>query len=195
MAAARDGAECASISTSRVWISAMRCGSCAVSASSSSCVRSVWALSTTSSRLSGPLGASCASRPMRQRGGNSIVPCSAPMSPVMTLNSVDLPVPLRPTSPTREPGVIRADAFSSSARPAMRTVRSSMTSMRALWPSARADATLAAAPAAQPSALATALPLVMVSAGPLRSRVRSFGSASTFSIAPTMACAASGSPR
>src|SRR5208282_4735894 len=45
------------------------------------------------------------------------------------------------------------------------------------------------------SASATALPQVLVSAGPPRSRVRSFGSASTFSIALTMAAAASASPR
>ena len=32
--------------------------------------------------------------------------------PVMTLKSVDLPVPLRPTRPTRAPGVIRAEASS-----------------------------------------------------------------------------------
>jgi hypothetical protein len=47
----------------------------------------------------------------------------------------------------------------------------------------------------QASASAMALPQVTVSAGPLRSRVRSFGSASTVSIAETMALAASGSPR
>ena len=40
IAAARAGAECAPMSASRVWISAMRCGSCAVSASASSAVRS-----------------------------------------------------------------------------------------------------------------------------------------------------------
>src|SRR5215211_322912 len=45
------------------------------------------------------------------------------------------------------------------------------------------------------SASATALPAATVSAGPLRSRVRSFGSARTRSIALTMAAAASASPR
>ena len=45
------------------------------------------------------------------------------------------------------------------------------------------------------SAAATALPQVTVSAEPLRSRVRSLGSASTRSMAPTMARAASASPR
>src|SRR5207245_346500 len=60
MAAARGGAECASISTSRFWISAMRCGSRAVSASRSSASRSASALSTISIRLSGPSGASWA---------------------------------------------------------------------------------------------------------------------------------------
>ena len=77
IAAARAGAACAPMSASRVWISAMRCGSCAVSASASSAVRSVSAASTTSIRLSGPPGASCASRPMRARAGMSIAPCSS----------------------------------------------------------------------------------------------------------------------
>ena len=40
MAAARAGAECAPMSASRVWISAMRCGSLAVSASASRALRS-----------------------------------------------------------------------------------------------------------------------------------------------------------
>src|SRR5665213_3306891 len=139
--AARAGAAWAPISASLVWISAMRCGSCAVSASAKSWLRSTWALSTTSSKLSGPFGASCASRPRRQRGGSSMLPCSADMSPAITLKSVVLPEPLRPTRPTRAPGVMRAAAPSSSARPAMRTVRSSITSMRAFWPSRRSVAT------------------------------------------------------
>ena len=42
--------------------------------------------------------------------------------------------------PTRAPSVMRAMAPSISGRPAMRTVRSSMTSMRALWPRRRRDA-------------------------------------------------------
>ena len=52
------------MSTSRVWISAIRCGSCAVSASRSSASRSRSAFSTTSIRLSGPSGASCARLPI-----------------------------------------------------------------------------------------------------------------------------------
>ena len=64
----------------------MRCGSCAVSASASNASRSRCALSTTSSRLSGPFGASCARRPIRQRGGISTLPCSAERSPAITLN-------------------------------------------------------------------------------------------------------------
>ena len=129
------------MSASLVWISAMRCGSCAVSASARSAARSRSAVSTTSSRLSGPLGASCARRPMRQRGGISTSPCSAETSPVITPNSVVLPVPLRPTRPTRAPAGMLAPVDSSSARPPMRTVRSAMTSMgSALWPSRRRDA-------------------------------------------------------
>ena len=127
--AARAGAACAPISASRVWISAMRCGSCAVSASANSAVRSLCAFRTTSSKLSGPFGASCASLPMRQRGGISTWPCSADVSPAMTPNNVVLPVPLRPTSPTRAPVGTRAEAPFNSVRPAIRTVRSSMMSM------------------------------------------------------------------
>ena len=58
----------------------------AVSASANSAVRSQWAFRTTSSKLSGPFGASCASLPMRQRGGISTWPCSADVSPAMTPN-------------------------------------------------------------------------------------------------------------
>src|SRR6185295_8626644 len=47
----------------------------------------------------------------------------------MTPNRVVLPAPLRPTRPTRAPVGMRAEAPSKSLRPAMRTVRSSMTSM------------------------------------------------------------------
>ncbi len=60
------------MSASRIWISAIRCGSVAVSASASRLARSMSAASTTSIRLSGPLGASCARRPTRQRGGSSM---------------------------------------------------------------------------------------------------------------------------
>jgi hypothetical protein len=48
---------------------------------------------------------------------------------------------------------------------------------------------------AQASASATALPQMVVSAGPPRSRVRSFSTANTFSTALMMAAAASTSPR
>ena len=44
-------------------------------------VRSLSAASTTSIRLSGPSGASCARRPMRARDGRSIEPCSSGSSP------------------------------------------------------------------------------------------------------------------
>ena len=94
------------MSASRIWISAISCGSCSVSACSSSRVRSTSALSTTSIRLSGPFGASWASRPTRQRDGISMSPCSAATSWVMTLNRVLLPLPLRPTNPIREPSGI-----------------------------------------------------------------------------------------
>ena len=50
-------------------MSAMRVGSCAISASCSSASRSRSAFSTTLIRLSGPSGASWARLPTRQRGG------------------------------------------------------------------------------------------------------------------------------
>ncbi|SPP95863.1 protein of unknown function [Bradyrhizobium vignae] len=118
------------MSTSRVWISAIRCGSVACSASASSASRSRSALSTTEIRLSGPFGASCARLPMRQRGGRVTEPCSAASSPRITLNSVDLPVPLRPTRPTRDPGVICTELWSIKRRPARRMERSVIASMR-----------------------------------------------------------------
>src|ERR1700704_3887558 len=118
------------MSASRVWISAMRWGSLARSASASSAPRSRSAASTISIRLSGPSGASCGSRPMRARAGSAIEPCSGAISPAITRNSVDLPAPLRPISPTRAPAGTRAEAPSSRLRPAMRTERSSITSMR-----------------------------------------------------------------
>ncbi len=83
MAAARAGAECASISTSRVWISAMRVGSLATSASRISVSRSRSAFKTTSISFSGPFGASCARLPIRQRGGMAMVPDSVGRSPRM----------------------------------------------------------------------------------------------------------------
>src|SRR5581483_6280246 len=69
---------------------------------------------------------------MRQRAGICTSPCSAEISPAITPNSVVLPVPLRPTRPTRAPVGTRAEALSKSMRPPMRTVRSSITSMARL---------------------------------------------------------------
>ena len=76
MMAARAGAEWASISASRIWISAMRCGSVAVSASASRAARSWSPAITVSSRLSGPPGASCATVPMRALRGTLTEPDS-----------------------------------------------------------------------------------------------------------------------
>src|SRR5581483_9218357 len=118
------------MSTRRVWISAIRCGSWAVLASVSSASRSTSALSTTPIRLSGPSGASCASEPTRQRGGIVIVPLSVASSPRIARNSVDLPVPLGPTRPTREPGTICTEPWSIRSRPASRIEMSVMESMR-----------------------------------------------------------------
>jgi hypothetical protein len=76
MLAARDSAECASMSTRRIWISAMRCGSVAVSASARSALRSLSALSTISISESSVPGASCATWPMRAFFGSEIEPVS-----------------------------------------------------------------------------------------------------------------------
>ena len=78
---------------------------------------------------------------MRARAGSAISPCSTGTSPPIARNSVVLPTPLRPTSPTRAPSGMRAEAPSSSSLPATRTVTSSITSMRAFWPTGRRDAT------------------------------------------------------
>ena len=63
--------------------------------------RSVSAASTTECSVSGPAGASCATAPMRMPLGIETVPPSVGNSPRIALNSVVLPAPLRPTSPTR----------------------------------------------------------------------------------------------
>ena len=66
--------------------------------------RSGSAASTVSSRLVGPAGTSCATAPMRQPLGLEISPPSGCSWPRISLNSVVLPAPLRPTSPIRRPG-------------------------------------------------------------------------------------------
>ena len=132
MVAARDSAECASMSASRMWMSAMRCGSVAVFSSSSRAERSRSALSTISISGSSVPGASCATWPMRVFFGRLIEPVSDGKSPVMALNSVVLPVPLRPTRPALVPAGKVSEAWSRSRRPAMRSERSLMISMAGL---------------------------------------------------------------
>ncbi len=139
MVAARASAEWASISASRTWISAIRCGSVAVVSSSSSAARSRSALSTMSISGSSVPGASCATWPIRVFFGRLIEPVSPASSPVMALNSVVLPVPLRPTSPALVPAGRVSEAWSMSRRPAIRRDKSLMISMAgAFWPSASA---------------------------------------------------------
>src|SRR5258705_242360 len=79
----------------------MRSGSWAVSASAASARSSVSASSTVSIRLLEPPGASWLVMPTRQRRGHSRLPPSVSSAPVISLSSVVLPVPLRPTKPTR----------------------------------------------------------------------------------------------
>ena len=123
MLAARASAEWAPISVSRVWISAMRCGSLAVSASFIRLARSLSADSTISISESSVPGASCATWPMRALFGSETEPASDARSPVMMRNSVDLPVPLRPTSPAFVPLGSDTEALSRRRRPAMRAER------------------------------------------------------------------------
>src|SRR5690606_20038811 len=59
--------------------------------------------STKSSALSGSDGVSWATQAMRALPGRSRSPLSASSSPISAANSDDLPVPLRPTTPTRQP--------------------------------------------------------------------------------------------
>ena len=131
--AARAGAACAPMSASRVWISAMRCGSLRGFGFGQQRARSASALSTMSIRLSGPSGASCASRPMRQRGGRShaaVLGRDDRRRSRRTAWSCRCRCGRRGRRGRRSE--MRAEAPSSSARPAMRTVRSSMTSMARL---------------------------------------------------------------
>jgi hypothetical protein len=120
MVAAFDGAACAPMSISRSWISAMRCASVECSASASRAARSLSAASTSSITKVGPPGASCATSPTRALCGTEIEPPSGAMSPRIRRSRVDLPVPLRPTRPTRWPAGIAAVARSKSSRPATR---------------------------------------------------------------------------
>ena len=93
----------ASMSASRCCTSAIRCGSVAVSASASREARSVSACRTVSSSEVAEEGTSCATPPIRTRAGSVISPPSSASSPRIRRNSVDFPVPLRPTSPTLWP--------------------------------------------------------------------------------------------
>ncbi len=132
------------MSTRRVWISAMRLPSAAVSASAISAARSASASSTVSIRLSRVAGASWATPPMRARRGISISPPSSVSSPRISRNSVVLPAPLRPTNPTLCPAGISAVVSSKSLRPSREKVTFLIDSMAAMWPARRALSTEAA---------------------------------------------------
>ena len=142
IAAARASAECASMSASRVWISAMRCASVAASSASAiSAARSASAASTVSIRLSRLAGASCATPPIRARFGTSISPPSSASSPRISRKSVVLPVPLRPTKPTLCPAGITVEASSKSLLPSMEKPMFLNASMAPIWPAAGALST------------------------------------------------------
>ena len=67
-----------------------------------------------------PPGASCSTLPMRESFGIEIEPASGSISPRINRNSVVLPAPLRPTSPTRAPVGSAAVAESISRRSPIR---------------------------------------------------------------------------
>ena len=85
-------------------------------------------------RLSARRAPPARSRPMLARDGQTKWPCSRAMSPAMARNSELLPVPLRPTRPTRAPEGICADERSIRSRPATRKETSSITSIGVVWP-------------------------------------------------------------
>ena len=92
MPAARAGAECAPMSASRVWISAMRCGSRRGLGlgQQRACAR-VSAASTISIRRLGPVGRFLRQpRRCARAAADVIAPCSGAMSPAMARNSVRL---------------------------------------------------------------------------------------------------------
>ena len=117
MVAARASAVCASMSASRVWISAMRSGSVAVSASAMSAARSLSAAITVSSTLSAVAGASCATPPRRARRLTSMLPASSASCPWISLNNVVLPAPFLPTKPALAPSGRTSAAPSNRGRP------------------------------------------------------------------------------
>src|ERR1700761_2082226 len=102
------------------------------SASARRRVRSISASSTVSIRLTSVPGASCATAPTRQALGQLTCPSSGCNCPRMTLNKVDLPAPLRPTSPMRRPAGRLAVAPDRISRPAIRTTILSIASMGGL---------------------------------------------------------------
>ena len=125
------------MSASRAWISPIRCASVATSASAISAARSVSASSTVSIRLSRVAGASCATPPIRARFGTSISPASSGSSPRISLKSVVLPDPFRPTNPTLCPAGIVAEASPKSFRPSIEKPMLRIASMMApMWPGA-----------------------------------------------------------
>ena len=115
---ARASADQASISASRVWISAILPASVAVMDSSSNSARSVSAFNTVSRSDTSLPGTSWSTPPMRARLGRVISPPSSASSPRISRKSVVLPVPLRPTMPTLCPSGITAEACSIRGRPA-----------------------------------------------------------------------------
>ena len=115
--AARAGAAWASISTSRVWISAMRCGSVAVSASANRArALDVGGEHEVEQGWSGRPAPPARHGRARICFGTEIVPESGVRSPAIILNSVVLPVPLRPTKPIRARSGSAAVALSKSTR-------------------------------------------------------------------------------
>ena len=93
------------------------------------------AASTVSTGLLEPDGASWLVMPIRQRLDTLTVPFSGSRAPVIKRRSVVLPVPLRPTNPTRCPALTTALARSNSTRSPIRYVRLSIRSMAGVYTS------------------------------------------------------------
>ena len=139
MRAARAGAAWASMSTSRVWISAMRSGRAALSASCEQRARARRRRRARSrSAFAAPPGASCSTRPSRvvpRQGDRAAL--RREVSPAIRRKSVVLPAPLRPTRPTARRSAARRSRCRSAALAEPKGEVVDMQAWRGFWPASR----------------------------------------------------------
>src|SRR5690606_32107755 len=83
--------------------------------------------------MSSSAGVSCATLAIRSLAGTSIAPWSDSSSPRTAANREDLPVPLRPTTPTRQPGYRVASTPERSSRSPRRRAKSRREIIAALY--------------------------------------------------------------